>query len=221
MSLSDYPTVEAAAEAFAGNWKRFDSFGWHDRPANADRCGIYYTSNRDSGCLDKSNEAAILAELEPFIGRTVFQEHHGHWAVGHVDGLCVVVYTKMGRITRAFRKLYELADRMSDYPVLDEDDFSRREWEEYESCWTDGGAASDMRHAVKDKFKLSQLAGYCLDEADGEQMREWYESLDPPGYYEADNSGVWPMIRSAVNKMRREDVARFLREIRARLRAAV
>ena len=133
----------------------------------------------------------------------------------------VVVYTKTGRITRAFRKLYELCERMADYPVLDESDFSRREWEEYEASWRNG-AASDMRRAVKDKFKLSQFAGYCLDEADEEQMREWFESFDPNYTYEDTGSGPWPAIDHVIrDKMGREDVARFLREIRARLRAAV
>jgi hypothetical protein len=36
---------------------------------------------------------------------------------------------RRGHITRAFRKYHELAQRLADYPVLDEDDYCRREYE--------------------------------------------------------------------------------------------
>ena len=123
--------LEAAAKAAAGNWREFDCFCWHRQPNDADQWAIVYTHNRDSGLLDQSNAAAIEAALEPFTegdDPTVVFESHFHWAVGHVDGASIRVYRR-GRITKAFRTYHALAQRMADYPVLDESDYSNREYE--------------------------------------------------------------------------------------------
>jgi hypothetical protein len=55
-------------------------------------------------------------------------ERHDHWAVGWVDGYALRVY-RDGAITDAFRKYCELRSALADYPVLDEEDYSRRELE--------------------------------------------------------------------------------------------
>ena len=54
-------------------------------------------------------------------------ESHSHWAVGHVDGFSVRVFHGNGEITEAFTTYHELAERMADYPILDESDYSERE----------------------------------------------------------------------------------------------
>ena len=45
-----------------------------------------------------------------------------------VDGFSLRVF-KNGEITSAFRAYHELAERMDDYPILDESDYSNREYE--------------------------------------------------------------------------------------------
>lgn len=55
-------------------------------------------------------------------------ESHSHWAVGHIDGFSVRVY-KDGDITEAFHCYHDLEARMDDYPLLSEEDYSRREYE--------------------------------------------------------------------------------------------
>ncbi len=129
-------TLEQFAEKLVGNWKKFDSFGWWGEPAQADQCAIIYTHNRDSGPLDLSNAAIIAKALEPF-GDAIPQRHN-HFAVGWVEGFVIRVYRR-GKITDAFKAYYELNKRMDDYPVLDEEDFSRREseaqGEAYENCY--------------------------------------------------------------------------------------
>ena len=90
-----------------------------------------YTHHRDSDLLDQSNAAAIEESLEPFThGKTpdAVAEHHHHWACGWVDGFSIRVF-RGHRITKAFRKYHELAERLTQYPVLDEEDYSRREYE--------------------------------------------------------------------------------------------
>ena len=115
--------LEAAAQAAAGNWRKFDSFAWHRKPDDAETWAIIYTHHRDSGLLDQSNAAAIEAALTPFTdtGDVVFESHF-HWAVGHIDGFSVRVYRR-GRITKAFKAYHALAERMANYPILDESDY--------------------------------------------------------------------------------------------------
>lgn len=121
---------ERAAEA-AGNWRRFDHFAWYAEPDNAENWHLYHYVNRDSGLLEESNAAAIEREMARYIsaGVNVQKQHFTHWAVGWVDALAVRVYDKRGRVTAAFRKLCEIQDRLADYPVLDDDDYSNREYE--------------------------------------------------------------------------------------------
>ena len=90
-----------------------------------------YTHNRDSELLDLSNAAQIDAALAPFMeeegAADVRAEHHAHWACGWTDGYSIRVY-RNGQITEAFRAYHALAVRLADYPVLDEEDYSRREY---------------------------------------------------------------------------------------------
>lgn len=136
--------VVTAAREMAGNWKSFESFGWGGRPDDnqvADECAIVYLSDRDSDCLDQSNEAQIIDALRPWTGAIddgddVETQSHNHWAVGHVDGI-VIRCLRNGEPTAAFRELHGLLMRLADYPVLDEMDYSERENEEAQRVWSD------------------------------------------------------------------------------------
>ena len=126
--------IEEAAKKAAGNWKRFDSFVWfRDRELeDADQWSVIYTHNRDSGLLDQSNSHVISQSMESFTEGDepdVVFESHSHFAVGHVDGFSVRVFNATGNITAAFRAYHELAERLDDYPILDEADYSNREFE--------------------------------------------------------------------------------------------
>ena len=124
-------TLEKAAEAARGNWQEFNCFAWHDKPADsADWC-IIYTANRDSGLLDLSNAEAIQKALAPFMegdDPDIRAEHHSHWACGYVDGYAIRVY-RDSKITEAFAAYHDLAERLANYPVLDEEDYSKREYD--------------------------------------------------------------------------------------------
>ncbi len=150
MNCVDWSDVEAAAQDCAGNHRQFDSFAWHDRPdENDEHWTIVYTHNRDSGLVEQSNADAIAKELEPFVeAGDVMPEHHGHWACGWIDGYAIRVYyhahlpadgfadggeaysgEECREVTEAFQTWCYLQHRLSDYPVLDETDHSRREYE--------------------------------------------------------------------------------------------
>jgi hypothetical protein len=106
----------------AGNWHEFESFCWFDRPDDADEFCVYHLNHRDSGLLDQSNADATRKALEPF-DDDVRLETFNHWAVGWIDAVAVRVET------RAYRTLCEIIDRLSEYPILDETDYSEREHE--------------------------------------------------------------------------------------------
>ncbi|WP_206108079.1 hypothetical protein [Paludisphaera soli] len=126
-------TLEVAATQAAGNWRRFSCFCWgrnHDLDDPGD-WAIIYTHNRDSGLLDLSNAQAVAKAIWPFTeddDPDVVMESHGHWAVGHVDGFSIRVY-RDGEITDAFRTYHDLVERLAEYPILDEEDYGRREYE--------------------------------------------------------------------------------------------
>lgn len=125
--------LEEAAKQAAGNWRKFESFGWHRASDldDADDWAILYTHNRDSGLLDQSNADAIHKALEPFTDgddpNAVAERHH-HWACGWIDGFAIRVF-RDGQITEAFKAYHDTAERLADYPVLDEEDYSRREYD--------------------------------------------------------------------------------------------
>jgi hypothetical protein len=126
-------TLEEAAKQAAGNWRNFECFVWHRRSelTDPDNWAIMYTHHRDSGLLDQSNASIIEKVLEPIAkgeDPDVVFERHFHWAVGHIDGFSVRVF-RNGEITEAYWKYRELQERISDYPMLDEEDYSRREYE--------------------------------------------------------------------------------------------
>lgn len=129
--LGELDLGDAARQA-AGNWKRFECFIWYrDEIEDADNWAIIYTHHRDSGLLDQSNAQVIAETMEPFTDGDdpdVVMESHNHWAVAHIDGFSIRVF-KDGEITPAFRKYHELAEAMDCYPILDEEDYSRREYE--------------------------------------------------------------------------------------------
>ena len=119
------------AEEFAGNWREFECFAWHDDDIEEpEKWGFLNTSTRDSGIIAQSNEAAIKAEMEPYFeSGDAFKGRSRHWACGYVDNIVVRVYDENGEITDAAAKVFELKQRLENYALLDEIDYSNREYE--------------------------------------------------------------------------------------------
>ena len=166
-----------AAQKAVGNWRKFESFCWFERPDDADEFAILYTHNRDSGLLDQSNAAVIANALEPFIENgDVRAEDHSHWACGWIAGFAIRVF-RNGEVTPAFAKWHELQERLDDYPILDEMDYSNREYEA--AIENIGNAGYRLRHE------------YDLPEDWPEQVYQW---LSDNGYHceNRDDQGYWP-----------------------------
>lgn len=135
----DWSNPEAAAKVCVANWREFDSFGWHGRPDDADRWAIFYTVNRDSGLADQSNACAIEKEMARHLNvdgsPDVRAERHGHWACGWVDGWAIRVFGPDGSVTDAFRSYCAIRIQLEQYPILDETDYSNREYDAAPEDW--------------------------------------------------------------------------------------
>lgn len=172
--------LETAAKAAAGNWRRFQCFVWDRQPEDPDAWAISYTHNRDSGLLDQSNAAAIEAALTPFAegdDPDVVFECHSHWAVGWVAGFSVRVYWN-GQITEAFRTHHALAQRLAEYPILDEEDYSSREYE------------ATLANLADAAWKLKRE--YDLPEGWESDVYGWLSDNDPAAVENRDDQGGYP-----------------------------
>lgn len=90
---------------------------------------VVFGHHRDSDLLVESNWDQILEALGGE-SETVKVIRFSHWAVGWVES----IFVHEGNLG-ALRIASELLDRMDDYPVLDEDDFSERECDAANECW--------------------------------------------------------------------------------------
>jgi hypothetical protein len=85
---------------------------------------IAYSQHRDSDALVRSNYRTIAADLGRF-GSAVSVARLGHWAVGWLEHLTY----DAGR-TDVAAAVDGWRERLADYPVADEEDWSALEWED-------------------------------------------------------------------------------------------
>lgn len=176
-------TLEDAAAEAAGNWQKFDSFVWWRQREmdDADQWAIVYTHNRDSGLLDQSNAAVIATALEPFTegdDPDAVAEQHSHWAVGNVQGHSIRVYDGDGNTTEAFQVYFELQEQLEAYPVLDESDYSDREY------------AATLENIEDAAWRLKRA--FILPESWAGQVYSWLSDNDPSEIENRDDQGGWP-----------------------------
>ncbi len=173
--------LESAAREAAGNWQDFTCFAWFREKdiESPDDWAIIYTHHRDSGLLDQSNAEAIAEAMTPFSNGddpdVLFESHH-HWAVGHIDGFSLRVF-KGGKITDAFRTYHELSRRLADYPILDEQDYSDREYEATLENITDAAWRVGRDYDLPDGWE-SEVYSWLSDHEQGE-----IENTDDQGGY--------------------------------------
>ena len=175
-------TLEEAASQAAGNWKRYSCFCW-DRMReidDPDDWAIIYTHHRDSGLLDQSNAAAMADALRSFSeseNPDVVFESHAHWAVGHVDGFSMRVY-RDDAITDAFHVYHGLMERLEAYPVLDDSDYGRREYQ----------AALENIEDVAWRLEST----YDLHDGWEAEVYEWLSAHRPGAVENKDDRGAYP-----------------------------
>ena len=85
---------------------------------------------RDSGCLDRSNFAVALDMLGGE-SDTVQVHNFGHWACGWYELILVAGDSP------AYSIAEKIAEKIADYPVLNEERLSDLEWSEAAETWED------------------------------------------------------------------------------------
>ena len=186
--------LEDAAKKAAGNWRDFTCFAWFRQKDvdDAENWFIIYTHHRDSGLLDQSNTATIAKSLEPFTegdDPDVVAESHSHWAVGWIEGFSIRVF-RNGLITDAFRVYHELAQRLDDYPILDEEESSSRE---YQATVEN---IADAAWRLKDEYELPE--GWS------EEVYSWLSDNEPAAVESRDDQGGYPsddQLRAAFESL--------------------
>jgi hypothetical protein len=115
---------------------------WHD----------YYSAgvgqSRDSDYVEQSNFAAMLAELGGE-SDTVIVVRESHWAVGWVEWIAIHETD-----TTALAIADAQCGRLADYPVLDEMDWSEREWNAACGTWE--------RASLRDRIEYCSRAGVSI-----------------------------------------------------------
>jgi hypothetical protein len=114
-------------------------------PDQQDWLVVPVARNRDSGCLDESNFAVALKCLGGE-SDTVQVHRFGHWANGWFE----IIIVQPG--TPAAKEAESIEASLSDYPVLDDSDFSDREYAYAETVW------SNMR--LRDRVEMAPKYGY-------------------------------------------------------------
>jgi hypothetical protein len=174
--------AEQARKA-VGNWRKFESFAWHAQPDDADNWCIVHTNNRDIRLMEQSNAAAIEEALKPFFEADepdIAREHMGHWACGWVDGYSIRVFDAHGKPTAAFCAWCDIAASMEDYPLLDEEDYSRREYEA-----TLANIESELR-------SVNRGDEYILPDDAASQLWRWLWDNNQRAVENSDDSGGYP-----------------------------
>ena len=107
--------------------------------------------HRDSDIVANSNFDAALEMLGGEREPNVIVEHASHWAVGWVD---VILVHKNAKKKVAI--LQEIMDKIEDYPVLDEDDWSQKEMEAYDEHYKDWGRDEAAKILGLEDVKLTK-----------------------------------------------------------------
>jgi hypothetical protein len=116
--------------------------------------------HRESKILEESNADALIAHLESLVSEGVILEDDyqvttcGHWAVGWVEHLSFRAIEANGEPTNVFRALKAWDAALSDYPVADDEDYSRRQYETQ---------LDSIADEVRKLLKSDALEGYSGD----------------------------------------------------------
>jgi len=164
---------------------------------------------RDSGPFEKSNFEAAKARLEEADPSEEDWDVHcfGHWGPGWFE----IIVVKPG--TKAEEALDKIISDLENYPILDEDDYSQRCFEEFLEVW-DAYGHSDFVSLMEEEFGLSERACELLREHSYE-CREFWGNIAPEPYY--DDGGVISIPFGRVSYyIERKDVAKLLRKLRSK-----
>lgn len=165
-------------------------------------CPVIQT--RDSGPIETSNFDAAVKILGGE-SDTVEVHRFGHWGPGWYE-IILVSPERAGEVE-------ELESSLENYPVLDENDLSEREHEEYMESWDNWGY-KDFISALGKSLKLAYDTSWAMHDIPNDKLLELYENAMPSGDYYDSSYGF--RFDIACRNISRDDLAAFLRANRPR-----
>lgn len=149
-----------------GGMDSYDNYmGSHDH-ANHYVC---LSRTRDSDALENSNFETALKMLGGE-SDTVYTLSFNHWAVGWLEHIFIDPTD-----IDAVRIGTEIQESLQDYPVLDEEDFSRREWEEWEESYN-FNCRSDLINRIE-SLEQDAETFFFLDEEGNIELDDDQEAM--------------------------------------------
>jgi hypothetical protein len=118
--------------------------------------------NRDSDLATESNWQAQCDTLLPLNIDAMIEEEevetvqivrNGHWACGWIEWIAIHS-SNFEAVTAA----EELAERLEEYPLLDEDDYSRREFEYACDLWAEIGVEERLDYIRRARAEVSMFS---------------------------------------------------------------
>jgi hypothetical protein len=133
---------------------------WHD----------YYSAgagqSRDSDCLEQSNFAVMLSELGGE-SDTVTVVRESHWAVGWVEWIAIHESD-----TAALAVADAACERLANYPILDEEDWSEREWNAACEVWEQSSLRDRVEYCGRAGISIFAARRAELPQDDNGSLRE-------------------------------------------------
>lgn len=195
--------AESDRESFRRNWS--GGFGYRDdvnewgQPSGVRYITTPLGTHRDAEALNESNWSVINPTMDKADSFGHVSEHAGTFV--HTEGSCLNGWNDsvMVRIDDAvaLREAMNFVNALSDYPVLDEEDYSQREWDANHSdgkCWAEN---CDCAQGAHDRLNE--------ESEDGEHAgcRAWLSGSLP----EQDKAGWRTFGSSDVSEEYDEDVS--------------
>jgi hypothetical protein len=157
-----------------------------------DHWGFTVSTYRDANLLAESNWEVISADMLQRFPKSVVVDHCKHWAYGWMDHLTVRMIDSRNRLTMAGIAILDWQDKLDNYPIASEDDYSRREFETY---------SASMRESVRDILWFNRELELIADLPDNwqdsiiEHVREsgyqaYDRAWDREGYFCLDDYGI-------------------------------
>jgi hypothetical protein len=122
-------------------WTRPDSYCGAEWPEYY----VAYGHHRDSDVLTESNFYSLLRRLGGE-SETVLVIRESHWAVGWVEWIGIHQSDET-----AVRIATECLEKLEDYPILDEEDFSEREDEQCDQTWRECYQPKERAQYLRDR----------------------------------------------------------------------
>ena len=141
--------------------------------------------NRDSGIRQESNFQTALKMLGGE-SKKVQVHRFGHWGPGWFEIILVDP-----KATKKVEIAEEIRSKLEDYPLLDEDDYSRREYED-----TISSIKSEIRFSFGDRELPPDAA---------EDVYRWLADHDPIAIESVDDGGGYPSedeLRKALTALK-------------------